>query len=243
VIDDVEIGMMSADALFWRCLHGGPLTPQTLDHPEPHPRVPWERLRPRNLAFLARMTERYGACAVLARDGDRVVGQLRFYPKAVFEMAASPDGPGLCLQQTAPNGPAEDFADRAFPPLEEMADRTLRVHCIMTGSPGQKENPYQRKGVGSRLVRALADWARERGWAALEVRTYADLPCLYAVTGAAGRTFWEKLGFRVVETGVESAFVEDGNEGFVRAVLKEAAALGMDADEATAKYTMRLDLA
>ncbi len=46
----------------------------------------------------------------------------------------------------------------------------------------------------------------------------------------------------MIDTGVESAFVENGNEGFVRVLLKEAADRGMDAAAAKAKYTMRLDL-
>ena len=62
------------------------------------------------------------------------------------------------------------------------------------------------------------------------------------MTGTAGRTFWEKLGFRVIETGIESAFVEDGSDGFVGILLKEAADRGIDAGTAKTKYTMRLDL-
>jgi len=241
MLSDVAVEMMSSDFILWRCLHGGPLTMETVDRPEPHPRVPWERLRPRNLALLTKLTQVYGSCVVIARDGGRIVGQLRFYPKVVCEMAAP--GPGLCMQQTFPNGPADDFAQNDFPPLERIADKTLVVHCLMTGSPQQKENPYQRKGLGSRLVRALIAWARDSGWTAIEATAYADLPSIYGVTGSAGKTFWEKLGFSVVETGVESAFVEDGAEGFVRALLNEVAERGMDAATAKAKYTMRLDLA
>ena len=243
MLSDVVIEMMGSDFIVWRCLHGGPLTAETVDHPEPHPRVPWERLRPRNVALLEKLTAVYGSCAVVARDGEQIVGLLRFYPKAVFAQAdPSSLGAGLCMQQVPPNGPADDFADRDFPALEEIADKTLRVHCIMTGSPSKEENPYQRKGIGSRMVRALADWAGRRGWCGIEATTYADLPCLYAVTGQAGRTFWEKLGFRVIDQGIEAAFVEDGNDGFVKAMMKEAAEKGMDPETAKTKYTMRMDL-
>jgi hypothetical protein len=238
---DVVIEMMSDEFLLWRCLHGGPLRKDTVDRPAPHPHVPWERLRARNLPLLAKLTSTYGSCAVLGRCGDQIVGMLRFYPKAVCRMAAQ--GPGLCMQQVFPNGPADDLVENSFPSLDEIADRTLFVYCIMTGSPQQKENPFQRKGVGSRLVRALVDWARARGWRAVEAAAYADLPSIYAVTGSAGKAFWTKLGFRVAAIGVESAFVEDGNQGFVRVVLKEAAERGMDAEAAKARYTMRLDLA
>jgi hypothetical protein len=240
MLGNVLIEMMSSEFILWRCLHGGPLTKETVDQPEPHPRVPWDQLRARNLPLLGKLTEVYGSCAVIARDGRHIIGQLRFYPKAVCQMAAP--GPGMCMQQTFPNGPADDLVGSNFPPLEKIADKTLFVHCMMTGSPQQKDNPCQRKGFGSRMVRTLIDWARGQGWNGIEASAYADLPCLYAVTGQAGRTFWEKLGFRVIESGVESAFVEDGNEGFVKVLLKEATDRGMDAVAATTKYTMRLDL-
>ncbi|GAH68962.1 unnamed protein product, partial [marine sediment metagenome] len=105
------------------------------------------------------------------------------------------------------------------------------------------ENPYQRKGLGSRMVRTLIDWARQQGWSAVEAHAYADLPCWYAVTGQAGKTFWDKLGFRVVESTTEPAFAEGGHKAFVETLLKEAADRGIDADIAKTRYTMRLDLA
>ena len=240
MLENVTVEMMTSEFILWRCLHSGPLTKETVDHPKPHPRVPWEQLRARNVPLLLKLIEVYGSCAVIARDGNQIVGQLRFYPKAICNMAAP--GPGLCMQQKFPNGPADDFADTSIPPRDQIADKTLFVHCLMTGSPQQKSNPYQRKGLGSRMVRRLIEWARQQGWSAVEANAYADLPCLYAVTGQAGRTFWEKLGFRVTESGVESAFVDDGNKGFVDILLKEAAERRIDSTAAKTKYTMRLDL-
>jgi len=237
---NVVIEMMSSEFILWRCLHGGPLTKQTVDQPRPHPHIPWDRFRTRNVPLLARLTETYGSCAVIARDGDQIVGQLRFYPKIVCTMAA-PE-PALCLQQAFPDGPADDFVQNDFPPLGQMADKTLFVHCMMIGSPEQNDNPYQRKGIGSRMVRTLIDWARQQGWSAVEAHAYADLPCWYAGTGQAGRTFWEKLGFHMVESTMEPAFAEGGHKGFVETLLKEAADRGVDADTAKTRYTMRLEL-
>jgi hypothetical protein len=36
---DLMITMMSF--LLWRCLHSGPLTVESIDHPEPNPIRPW----------------------------------------------------------------------------------------------------------------------------------------------------------------------------------------------------------
>src|SRR5512143_324650 len=93
--------------LLWRCLHSGPVSRSTIDaFPADNPQ-PWDRLRARNLPLLAKLTRIYGTCAIVARAGEEVVGQLRFYPRAVTEL----EGAGaLCLQQDYPSGPADDFA-------------------------------------------------------------------------------------------------------------------------------------
>lgn len=241
MLNDLVVEMMSADFILWRCLHGGPLTRENLDQPGPSTDVPWDQIRSRNRPLLAKLTETYGACAVIVRDGDQIVGQLRFYPQAICELAAA--GPGFCLQQTFPCGPADDFAEKDFPPLDQIADKSLFIHCLMTGSFQQEDNPYRRQGLGSRMVHTLIAWARERGWTAIEAHAYADLPCIYAITGQASTAFWEKLGFRVVESIIEPALADSDAADFVEVLLKEAADRGMDPETAKTRHTMRLDLA
>jgi hypothetical protein len=237
MIDDVVIEMMSTDALLWRCLHGGPLTRDSIDQWEPDCRMPWARLRARNVPLLTKLTQAYGACAIIARDGDRIVGQLRFYPKT-FCSTHCPGG--VCLQQDPPAGPTAALASADFPPLEALADKTLSVHCIMTGSPQQKDNPYQRKGLASHMVRTLIEWARAQGWHAIEAIAYEDLPILYAITGQAGRTFWDKLGFQIAATRIEPEFEKDND--FTRTVRQQAAGRGLDLNAIKSAYSMRLDL-
>lgn len=234
----VVVEPMSRELILWRCLHGGPLSRSTIETWEPDGRMPWAQLRARNVPLLERLTEVYGACAMVARDGERIVGQLRFYPKAVGDM---PDAGMLCLQQLHPSGPVDGFSGAAFPAPEAIADRTLVVNCLMTGSPQQKENPYQRRGVGTRLVRALIEWAGQRGWRAIESMSFEDMPTLYAMTGSAGRTFWEKLGFRVVGSEPEPAFAQESD--LVRALRAEATGLGLPPDSFRTRLTLRLDLA
>jgi hypothetical protein len=226
--------MMSEDFILWRCLHGGPLSAESIEQWPPDQRIPWAEFRARNVPLLAKLTRVYGGCAVVAREGDRIVGMLRFYPKAVA-------GREFCLQQAHPAGPAEDFARAAFPPLEQLSDRTVVVHCLMTGSPHQKDNPYQRKGIGARMARHLIEWARQRGWQAIEATAYRDLDIVYGVTGVAGKRFWEKLGFRVVEEGTEPGF--ECYPDILRVMIEQGRALGLSAEEVKRKYTMRLDLA
>jgi hypothetical protein len=114
---------MSEKFILLRCLHFGRLCRETIDQWPTDSQMDWERYRARNIPLLAKLTHSYGACAILAHADDRVVGQLRFYPKAVWDMNHAGE---MCLQQDFPNGPAADFVDTDFPPLE---------HVLETGKP------------------------------------------------------------------------------------------------------------
>jgi GNAT superfamily N-acetyltransferase len=218
--------------LLWRCLHGGPLGPAEIDQPPEHEGICWPACRARNLPLLRRLTAVYGACAMLAWEGERVVGSLRFYPRAIVGQA------GFCLQQDPPHGPAAELAETPLPPLGELADRTLRVHCLML-APGA-EAATRRRGLGTALARALIAWAHERGWAAIEATAYQDLDLIYALTGQAGRRFWERLGFAVAAEDGEPAFAEDND--WSRTLRAQAQAQGLDPECVSRRYTMRLDL-
>ncbi len=234
---EIVVEMMSGDFPLWRCLHGGPLSCDTIDQWPTDSDMPWRRYRERNLALITRLNEVYGACAVVARYGEEIVGQLRFYPKAVWEMA----GAGcLCLQQDFPGRPLDDFSERNFLPQRELIDQTIKVHCLMTGSPQREDNPYQRKGIGTRLVQKLVEWARENGWKAIEAEAFEDLPIVYAITGSAGRTFWEKLGFCMVDRFPHPDLAEAVD--FLAVLEEQAEEAGMTKEQARDCMVMRLEL-
>jgi GNAT superfamily N-acetyltransferase len=228
---------MTEEFILWRCLHWGPLSCETIDQWPANDELPWERYRRRNLPLLTRLTRTYGACAIVARVGDRAVGMLRFYPRIVWDMT---DAGGLCLQQDAPSGPADDFAEKDFPPLDRIEDNTLMVHCLMTCCALQKEHPYQRKGLGSRMVKTLIEWAKAKGWERIEAASFEDLPIIYEITGSAGHTFWEKLGFSLVDRYPHPDLQEDGE--FVTALEEQARSAGIPPERARDKLVMRLDL-
>jgi hypothetical protein len=234
MMDTLLVKPMTKELLVWRCLHNGPLTAETLEQPPADAPVDWARRRAVNVPLLSRLTDAYGACAMLAWVGDRVVGFLRFYPKEVVERD---EAGGLCLQQEPPNGPSESLLAQPLPPMDELDPKTLTVHCMMTGSPQQKENPYQRIGLGTQLAKTLVGWAQERGWERIEAPAYEDLDAIYRVTGQAGRAFWERLGFKAVR--IERA----GFTGeFLQQVEKQALAQGLDRYSAQNRYLMRRDL-
>ena len=137
MIEDVVIRPMTEEFVLWRCLHDGPLSRESIELPT-HPAVDWPARRATNVPLLRALMRTYGTCAMLAWDADRVVGFVRFYPKGVLELEAAGH---LCLQQAFPNGPSGDILTSELPTLEKLEDRTLVVHCLMTGSPKQEGTP------------------------------------------------------------------------------------------------------
>ena len=241
MIEDIVVEPMTEAFIVWRCLHWGPLARDTIDHWPLDTTMPWACYRERNIPLLVKLTRIYGSCAILARDGDQIVGQLRFYPKAVYDIKTAC---GLCLQQDPPAGPAEDLADIDFPIPAQIDDKTLAVYCLMTGSPQQKENPYQRKGIGTRMVKALIEWAKANGWNRIEAESFEDLPVIYEITGSAGHTFWEKLGFRIVDRYPHPE-LQDQNKyvEFITTLEEQAKSVGILPERARDRLVMRLDLA
>jgi hypothetical protein len=236
MLEHLIVEPMRGDFMLWRCLHSGPLTQQSIEHPRSHPAMDWPAIRSRNIPLIEKLMQTYGTCAIVARDGDAIVGSLRFYPKALCEFGDS--GLGFCLQQSHPAGPADDLASRDFPPLEKLADKTLFVHCLMIASHPDEPNRYKRKGLATRMAGELIHWARRRGWHAIEANAYEDIPMLYAIAGVAGKTFWLKLGFQLVHQDIEP-----GIQGkFLQRVRDDAVAAGIPAENAANRYRMRLEL-
>jgi len=216
---------MDGSFLLWRCLHDGPVTRKNLDVPPNESRLPFHKTA---IPLLKKLTELYGSAAILAWEQDKVVGLLRFVPKAVSRMEG---GGEFCLLQPYPAGPKEDFPQGVFPSKETIKDRTLVVTCM------QLLSDRQRRGVGRAMVERLKSWAREEGWQAIEATAYQDLPLVYEVTGNAGRNWWEGIGFQVIESLEEEAMKE--YREFLQTLEIQAREKGIDPHEVTQKFIMR----
>ncbi len=234
MIEDVVVEPMTEEFIVWRCLHGGPLSCKTIDLLPETFRLQLEYFRARNVPLLRKIIQTYGTCAIVAYDGDQVVGQLRFYPKVICAM----NGGYLCLQQDHPAGPADGFADNDFPELAAIEDKTLSVNCMMTGSDQQAENPYQRKGIGTRMAETLIQWAGANGWEHIEADALEDIPLVYEVT--PGYMFWEKLGFHIADRHPHPHL--EGQDEFVRKLEEQAKAVGISPERARDRIVMRLDM-
>jgi len=245
---------MTEKFILWRCLHHGPLSKQTIEQwpGEAEQNINFKKIRALNIPLLKKLVKMYGTCVIVARDGDEIIGMLRFYPKAVMSMNKAGY---MCLQQDYPAGPAEDIINEQFPSFEEIEDKTLKVHCIMTSRPyaGDKETEIfgtrclgkvkagARKGIGLKLAHALVDWARQNGWKRIELTTFADLDIFYGTTGGAGKGFWEKAGFRV--ENIRPMSPDDWPDEKARALIDiQAKAAGIGLNEAWSFYDMACEL-
>ena len=234
--EQIVIESMTENFILWRCLHFGPISSHTIDQCPSDGQIEWEKYRTRNIPLLEKLTRTYGACAILARCGDKIVGHLRFYPRIIWDMTNAGE---MCLLQDYPNGPAGDFADSEFPHFEQLENKTLAVHCLMTGSPQQEKNPFQRKGIGTRMVKFLVHWAKANEWEHIEVDAFEDIPMIYEMTGSAGHTFWQKSGFRIIDRHPHPHLQEHNN--WVLKLEEQAKSIGISPERAT-RYASRSDI-
>ena len=133
---------------------------------------------PMYVTYYGKLTKAYGACAILAWQAQSVVGFLPFVPIEC----------GIDLPHCLHYVDAEDMAAvETFSPVpkEQMRQRILKTHCLSV------KPTMRRKGLASRLVRYLVEWAKANEWQriqgwAFEKSDFAWLPDII---------FWEKCGF------------------------------------------------
>lgn len=238
MVEDVVVEPMTEDFILWRCLHDGPLSRKTIDQWSAKWAALLKRYRSRNLPLLRKLIQTYGTCAIIARDGDQIVGKLRFYPKVITAI----NNGAMCLQQDHPAGPPDGFADTDFPELAAIEDKTLSVHCMMTGCSLQADNPYQRKGIGTRMAQALIQWAGDKGWEHIEADAFENIPQVYEITGSVGYPFWEKLGFYIADRHPHPDLLGHEHEEFVQKLEEQAKTIGVSPERAMDRIVMRLDL-
>jgi GNAT superfamily N-acetyltransferase len=257
----IEIKPMDEGYLHLVCLHEGPVDTKTVEVPSDravggHPPHPWsdetlrevaERYRtekvyhPRPADFMVDMICRYGTCALLAWEGQKVVGHLRFYPMEIARLFVPPQddlGPKVLSWACEPQ---ED-------------EGTLWVQCVMTSRPYVGPDPDTvtgrnwlamaeagaRKGVGLKLVRGLIDWARGHDWQRIVKIAHADVDGFYGQMGGGGKAFWEKAGFRVAKAYYFRP--ENWKADFVNLAEAQGREKGLTVEEVWTWYRMRYDL-
>ncbi|MEO2005389.1 MAG: GNAT family N-acetyltransferase [Candidatus Poribacteria bacterium] len=133
--------------------------------------------------YYTKLTQAYGAAAILAWQDRAVVGCLPFRPQESTlknlphcfrytpEVAGDPNL--AAVQRDAPIA------------FEDLDSKTLVVQCAIV------KPELRREGLGTALVAYLVDWAREHGWERIQGSAFIQgnwqwLPDVQ---------FWEKAGF------------------------------------------------
>ena len=199
---ELDIQAMDESLIMYGKLREAPLRRQDLEPPEPGTAAYTIQ------EFLRRQVRAIGSCLMLAWDGDRLVGKMHFTTRELAEAigGAGPEPGGYCVDPYPTLGGCfaqklQAFSDGEAEQLLRSESRTLRVVCFNIAN---LDSRYHGQGIATVLLEYLKQWARERGWQRLEMRTYPDIvPARGPDNWDAGpwvlrRGALERRGFRVL---------------------------------------------
>jgi GNAT superfamily N-acetyltransferase len=229
--------MMDPSTLLCRCMHGGAVP--IADATEAIPQVSQEVVE----RFLRRMLAAYGSCAVLALDGDLIVGVLWFYPQWVKQQVGGP----ICIQGENYDALTR-FDTEPVPDRDALPTRTLHIECMMLLRSERAK--YTERGIGRGMIEHLIAWARRDGWARIEARAIPDIKPLRLWAGAYTVARYRALGFEVVpgRTTTDAGLLEGaksqqlGYHGPTFQRMWQAHGADMSDEEISTVHTMALDL-
>ncbi len=186
----MKIVPMNKEFVLYRCLHGGLLSPSNIEQKSRHvPGLPEEQIN-RNRLFLTRLIDTYGSCAMLAMDGDMVVGHVRFYPDIICELLGTRD---ICCQDPGA-AITEGMVDMAMPQMESISDPKIMIHCWLI----HKE--YRYRGISHLLLQGMLRWAQKHGWQAVRASAAVNDPWVASQACTLMLRTYEKHGFKKYET-------------------------------------------
>lgn len=134
-----------------------------------------------------------GTCAMLAFDGDQHIGQLQV--RRYSAHCRSPNG----LWDPLYWG---DFGESA--PL--LPDDALSLFCYHVGQlddTERRDNRYQGRGIGARLLDEVLGWAAEREFDAVVAKAMPSERKVMAFMGGQPLSVYLERGFEVVSSWVD----------------------------------------
>jgi GNAT superfamily N-acetyltransferase len=181
---------MNTDFILYRCLHAGPLSRANIEQLSANIKsLPKEQLQ-RNEVFLRRLTETYGACAMLAMENEYVIGYARFYPGVVFDVIGRKH---FCCQQPEYAANA-DMTFVELPSMTDINDPVIEIHCWFI------HKDFRGQGISHKILGGILEWAKKHHWKA--VKASAACNDYWIATKACTlplRTF-RKHGFKITKT-------------------------------------------
>ena len=194
----MKICPMDKAFILFRCIHFGPLSPTNIEKMNMNAGGLSKEHFDRNKIFLTRLIDIYGSCAMLAIEGDLVVGQARFYPQVIFDHSGQKY---ICCHDSRFDL-TQQMIEMDLPTIENPADRILRIHCWLI------HKAYLGRGLSHALLDGILEWAQSHGWKV--VRAYAGPDNYWAASQACApmlRTYI-KHGFRKIKTVPSSELKE-----------------------------------
>ncbi|MEI7832188.1 MAG: hypothetical protein WCJ56_03185 [bacterium] len=177
---------------------------------------------------------RYGACGVLALEDDLIVGKIRAYPQALFDLVADP-----CVQQEQTIKPVLALNLDELPTRE--ARPVLRLYCM------QVAGGYSGRGIAGGMLDALIAWAKTSGWREIHASAGRAIPPLLNWSGSFSYEALARRGFTITSSAVSPA-CRDGvvsqRAGYHGEAVQQQwqAYTHLSDDDAAQGFEMRLDL-
>ncbi|MBN1348480.1 GNAT family N-acetyltransferase [candidate division KSB1 bacterium] len=142
--------------------------------------------------FLEKQTRAMGSCAILAWDGDGVIGKMYFTTHEMWE-AFRQAGCYLCVEHESMPRMIQSLSNDEIAALLASPSKTLHILCH---NIGHFDTRYHGKGIASAVLDEMKRWAKENGWRTIEIDSCPDVVPFYAL----GSQHWrrsalEKRGF------------------------------------------------
>jgi ribosomal protein S18 acetylase RimI-like enzyme len=194
----MKICPMDKAFILFRCVHFGPLGLSNIEKMSMNVPGLSEEQFDRNKKFLARLIDIYGSCAMLAIEGDLVVGHARFYPQIIFDLAGQRH---ICCQEPR-FAVTQQMVEMELATIENPANRILRIHCWLV------HKDYRGWGLSHALLDGILEWAQSHNWKVVRASAAPDNYWVASQACAPMLRTYIKHGFQKIKT-VPSPEVEE----------------------------------
>jgi GNAT superfamily N-acetyltransferase len=198
----IDIRAMDEDFIVYRKMYQPPLTRDNIgkvnpgdwaEHLEKFRKNGWQELIKE---FLRKQICAIGSCAILAWDGDGVIGKMYFSTKELWDACRKADC-WLCVENESMPKFIQSLSDSQLAELLHSPTRTLRIICY---NIGHQDERYHGHGIARAMIEYLKQWASQRGWRRLIAEACPDItPTMCCGPNNPRRGQLERCGFHVLE--------------------------------------------
>ena len=199
----IDIRAMDETFIVYRKMYVPPLTRDNIgkvnpgdwaEHLERFQKNGWQRVIEQ---FMRKHIRAAGSCAILAWDGDGVVGKMYFTTKEMWD-AFRAAGCWFCPEHESMPKFIQSLSDEQLAALLASPSRTLQMLCF---NIGHSDDRYHGQGVAKAMVQCLKQWACRRNWRRIIMESCPDITPTIVLGGhKLRRGTLERCGFNVEET-------------------------------------------